>query len=98
VVCTACKAKRAVILMKEKTETNNRPIQKLQIGNISVAIWENEASDGKKFPTVSLSRSYKQGAEWKNSSSFRVSDLLKASLALQKAYELLAVREQPNHS
>ena len=84
--------------MQEKTVLQNRPIHKLQIGNIQVAIWENEAGNGKKFPTVSLSRSYKQGDEWKNSSSLRTSDLLKASLALQKAYELLAVREQQNQN
>ena len=74
----------------------NAPIAKYSVGNISVAVWENESKEGNSFNTVSLQRSYKVGEEWKSSTSLNVNDLPKASLALQKAYEHLSLKENDN--
>lgn len=71
----------------------NAPIAKFSVGNISVAVWENESKEGNPFNTVSLQRSYKVGEEWKSSNSLNVGDLPKAILALQKAYEHLSLKE-----
>ena len=75
-----------------------QPVKKFNSGQISVAVWENISKDGKTFHTVSLQRSYKSkdDAEWKKSHSLRVHDLPKAMLVLQKAYEFLALRPDPN--
>lgn len=72
----------------------NAPIAKFSVGNVSVAVWENESKEGNSFNTVSLQRSYKVGEEWKASSSLNVNDLPKAILALQKAYEHLSLKEK----
>ena len=73
------------------------PIKKFQVGGISVAVWENESTtpEGSAYQTVSLQKRFKdKNDEWKSSNSFRASDLPKAILALQKAYEFVALKEQ----
>lgn len=73
------------------------PVKKFQVGGISAAVWENESTtpEGSAYQTVSLQKRFKdKNNEWKSSNSFRVSDLPKAILALQKAYEFLALKDQ----
>jgi hypothetical protein len=43
----------------------NRPVDKIRIGNITAAIFENSGQNG-KFYSVKLERSYKEGETWKN--------------------------------
>ena len=69
-----------------------QPIKKVNVGGIDVAIWENESKNGKYY-TTTMERSYKDGEEWKKTGSLRTSDLPKAILALQKAYEFEAIKE-----
>ena len=70
------------------------PVKKFAAGGIQVAIWENESTKGGKFNNVSIQRNYKdKNDEWKSSSSLRVNDLPKATVALQKAYEWLVLKE-----
>ncbi|MBI2598559.1 MAG: hypothetical protein HYW50_05195 [Candidatus Diapherotrites archaeon] len=71
----------------------NFPVHRISVGGIQVAIWENESKEGKTFNTVTLDRRYKVGEEWKSTNSFKVNDLPKASLALQKAFEYLSLKE-----
>ena len=75
----------------------SNPVKKFQAGAISVAVWENESStpEAPAYQTVSLQKRFKdKNNEWKSSNSLRVSDLPKAILALQKAYEFLALKER----
>ena len=76
-------------------ETNgNRPEKKFSTGAISVAVWCNKTvKDGKEteFRTVSLERRYKKGEEWHSTNTLRVSDLPKAALVLNKAFEYLVL-------
>ncbi len=70
------------------------PIKKFSVGGVQVAVWENQSKEGNQFYTVSLDRRYKdKDDEWKSSNSFKKNDLPKAVLALQKAYEFLALKE-----
>ncbi len=48
---------------------SKQPIHKIQYGRVSGAVWENEGQDG-KFNSVTFERSYKDGDEIKNTSSF----------------------------
>lgn len=68
-----------------------RPEKTFKAGAVEAALWTNHAETG-DFTTVQLTRSYKdrEGA-WQRSTSLRVSDLPRASLVLDKAYEYLTM-------
>jgi hypothetical protein len=71
-----------------------QPVKKISVAGIQVAIWENTGKDNQSFYSVSLDKRYKDPADgWKSSSSFKATDLPKAILALQKAYEFLVLKE-----
>ena len=77
-------------------EESKGPKWKLNVGEVSVAVWENVIKkDGREFPVqnVTIQRRYKDGEEWKSSQSFRPADLPKAILALEKAWESLVLKE-----
>ena len=69
------------------------PIKKFGAGAVQVAVWQNESKEGNVYNTISLNRLYKDGENWKNTSSLQVSDIPKAIAVLQRAYEFLAVKE-----
>jgi hypothetical protein len=52
-----------------------KPVHKIQHRGIAVAIWKNEAKNG-PFYSVTLSRRYKHGEEWKDGYSYDQDDLL----------------------
>ena len=45
-----------------------RPVHEIRMGRIRAAIWENETQDGTRY-NVTLSRLYRDGDQWKDSSS-----------------------------
>ena len=63
----------------------NKPIHKMNFGRIRVAIWENEARESKVY-SVTLTRTYKDGDTFKDTTSLGRDDLLVASKALELAY------------
>lgn len=70
------------------------PVKKFSTGAVQVAVWENEGKEGNKFYSVSLDKRYKdKNNDWKSSSSFKMNDLPKAVLALQKAFEFMALKD-----
>ena len=80
--------------MKDKA----KPLKKLRYGAICATIWRDTYTDpkGHSFEThnVVLDRAYKdKKGDWQHASSLRKEDLLKAALALQKAFEFLATHE-----
>lgn len=54
--------------------SNNRPAQTFRYGAIKCVIWRNEGRNGPFYSTV-ITRSYKDGEDWKESSSFGQEDL-----------------------
>ncbi len=71
-----------------------KPVKKFSAGAVQVAVWENEGKEGNNFYSVSLSKRYKdKNEEWKNSNSLKQTDLPKAVLALNKAYEYLTLKD-----
>jgi hypothetical protein len=81
-----------------KMESKNKPEKVFSTGAIHVSVWKNEAvKDGNKseFRTVSIQRRYTdKSGEWKSTSTFRINDLPKAALALNKAFEYLVLKNQ----
>ena len=84
-----------------KTEyvSGNLPERKFSTGALVATVWENQgkSKEGEdvSYKTISLQRRYKdEKGEWKSTNSFRLNDLPKASLVLQKAYEYFVLKEQ----
>ena len=78
------------IAIKEGFEME--PVKKVKVGAIEIAVWENTSKEGNKFFTTTMERNYKDGDEWKKTGSLRDSDIPKAILALQKAFEFVAIK------
>lgn len=51
-----------------------RPVHEIRMGRIKAAIWENDTQNGVRH-NVTVSRLYKDGDQWKDSSSFGRDDL-----------------------
>jgi hypothetical protein len=57
-----------------KNSKSNRPVHEVRMGRIRAAIWENETQNGTRH-NVTLTRLYKDGDDWKDSTSFGRDDL-----------------------
>ncbi len=55
-------------------EVKNRPVHEIRFGRIRAAIWQNETENGMRH-NVTISRLYKDGDDWKDSTSFGRDDL-----------------------
>lgn len=76
----------------------NQPETKFKAGAISATVWTNESVNAKgevaSYSTITIQRSYKdRNNEWKQTNSLRVTDLPKAALVLNKAYESLVMKQ-----
>ncbi len=71
--------------MKNQT-SKIQPIHKIRHGFVSASIWRQETDQGDVF-NVTFQRSYKDGDNWKNSSSFGRHNLLVVSLIAARAFE-----------
>lgn len=74
----------------------NTPLKKFKAGAISATIWENQGKnkqgDAISYNSISFDRSYKDANdEWQKTNSLRTSDLPRAILVLNKAYEFVAL-------
>ena len=55
---------------------SDKPVKRFRIGFIEAAIWKNEGNGDKKFFSVKVSRSYKNGDdEYQSTDSFGHADL-----------------------
>jgi len=50
-------------------ETKTKPVHEIRLGRIKAAIWANDTDNGTRH-NVTITRLYKDGDEWKTSSSF----------------------------
>lgn len=62
-----------------------KPVHKIQHRGLAVAIWKNDSKNG-PFYSVTLSRRYKQGEEWRESASYDEDDALLLSELLKEAH------------
>jgi hypothetical protein len=63
-----------------------KPTHEIKLGVIRATIWENATEDRDSWFNVTLSRRYRSGEEWKETSSLRRDDLPVAMMALDMAY------------
>ena len=57
-----------------RTSKPSPPVREVRIGRVRAAIWENETQNGTRH-NVTLSRLYKDGDDWRDSTSFGRDDL-----------------------
>ena len=74
----------------------NGPVQKFKAGAVSASVWGNETLKDKQvvsFNTITLERVYmdKASGSWKYTNSLRTTDLPRAALVLNKAFEFLVL-------
>jgi hypothetical protein len=73
----------------------NRPVQTIRYGSVRAAIWRNMVDNGnasRPVYNVTFSRSFKDGNEWKDSSSFGPDDLLVLAKAMNDAHTFIHQR------
>ena len=51
-----------------------KPVHEARLGRIKATVWENETQNGTRYG-VTFSRLYKDGDQWKDSTSFGRDDL-----------------------
>jgi len=78
---------------------SNKPEQVFKVGPVRASVFLNEiVHNGKTvtLPKVVLEVRYKdKSGEWRGTSSLSVNDMPKAILALQKAYDYVTSRREP---
>ena len=52
-----------------QNDAKQKPVHEIRMGRIKAAIWANETDNGTRH-NVTITRLYKDGDEWKTSSSF----------------------------
>jgi hypothetical protein len=72
---------------------NEKPVHKIRSQAIEVAIWQRDGEKG-PFYSVSISRSYKQGEEWKQTDSYGADDLLLLAKLLDQAHSWMLTQRQ----
>jgi hypothetical protein len=70
-----------------------KPVKEIRLGRIRAAIWGNQAKGNEVWFSVTISRLYKDGDQWKDSSALRRDDLPIAARVLDMAYAW--IWEQP---
>jgi len=63
----------------------NKPIHEIRLGKVKAAIWANDTSSGVRH-NVTIERLYKDGDDWKSTSSFGRDDLPLACKVLDQAH------------
>jgi hypothetical protein len=84
--------------MKNPTSSNiskNQPVHKLRHGAVSASVWRTETEKGPLF-NVTFQRSFKDGDDWKNSTSFGRRDLLVVSLIAARTFEWISAQVRPS--
>ncbi len=65
----------------------NAPIKRIAVGNgIKASIWKNESKDNGSWFSVTISRTYRDNDEFKDTPSFRRDDLLFVAKASELAF------------
>ena len=62
-----------------------RPVHEVRLGRIKAAIWENETQNGSRH-NVTISRLYRDGEQWKDSTSFGRDDLPLVAKVVDQAH------------
>jgi len=73
----------------------NKPEKRFKCGPISASIWaQNKVVNGEpiKINSIHIDKAYKDGDQWKHTTSFAAEDLPKVALLADEAYRYLRLR------
>lgn len=73
------------------TSSNRKPVQQYRDGAIRAAIWENSSEKG-TFYSVTITRTFKEGEKYKDSTSFSGAELLRVSRIAALAYDYILAK------
>jgi hypothetical protein len=73
--------------------SNTKPAHKIRSGALTVTIWKKDSEKGPWY-SVTPSRSYKQGEEWKESDSYGGDDLLLLAKMIDQAHSWIQDQQQ----
>lgn len=76
--------------------TQRRPVHEIRLGTIRAAIWENQSPSKDVWFAVSVSRLYRDGDRWKDSSSFGRDDLPVVAKIMDMAYAWIWDHQMPS--
>ena len=72
-----------------------KPTHEIRLGRIRAAIWANEAENGNVWFNITVSRLYKDGDQWRDTSAFRRDDLPIVAKVVDMAYAWIWGQEVP---
>ena len=67
---------------------NNKPAAKFRVGYVSATVWKND-----NFYNVVVSKSYKDGEDWKDTDQLGHGDLMNAVLVLKRAEQFISEQQ-----
>ena len=74
----------------------SKPEKKFKCGPISASIWAEGKTVNEevvKFYSISITKAYKDGDNWKNTTKFSAEDLPKVALVANEAYKYIRLQE-----
>lgn len=73
----------------------NKPVKRFVVGSgVCASIWENQSKNNGAWYSVTITRSYRDGDEYKDSTSFRRDDLLFVAKAASIAFDWCLKKQQ----
>lgn len=81
-------------MAKTNTAPKVKPVHDVRMGRIKAAIWANETDNGVRH-NVTISRLYKDGNNWKDSTSFGREDLPLVAKVADMAHTWIFQHGQP---
>jgi len=65
----------------------NAPIKQFAVGNgVRASVWKNQSKDNRSWLSVTITRTYRDGEDYKDTTSFRRDDLLFVAKASELAF------------
>ncbi len=78
---------------KSAAKNPNAPVFSMRRKGVSVSVFDNQSGEGKTFYKALVQRTYKEGEEFKTTTSLSRDDLPVAQILMGKAYEFILEAE-----
>ncbi len=70
---------------ERQDSSRQRPKAVYRVDNTKVVVWENRRDDGTTWKNFQVEKFYQKDGEWKTSTSFNKTELIKLKAAIEKA-------------